>query len=211
MGLFQKKPQVSNSAPLYTLGLQKTFLVVGLGNIGKRYDNTRHNIGFAAVDYFIAQQSMSNWIEKKDLKCHLTAGTIGSTRVIVIKPTTFMNLSGEAVQATAHFYKIKPEQIIVVQDELDLDFGQIRVRVGGSSAGHNGVQSIINIVGDNFGRLRIGINNINSNEYDGKDFVLSKFNDVEKPNIKTLLKEVNSIIIECIAGDNLSHETRSFL
>lgn len=158
MALFQKKPDMSSSsAPIYTLGLQKTVLIVGLGNIGKKYDGTRHNIGFACIDTLAVTQGLDSWTEKKDLKCHMASGTLGDTRVLLCKPTTLMNNSGLAVQAIANFYKVHGSSIAVVYDELDIDFGQIRLRIDGSAAGHNGVKSVIQHLGEDFGRIRIGI------------------------------------------------------
>lgn len=211
MGLFQKKPQVSNSAPLYTLGLNKTVLVVGLGNIGKKYDNTRHNIGFVCVDDFSKNNDFGAWVDKKDLKCHLTSGTIGAVRVIIIKPTTLMNLSGEAVQAAAHFYKVDPKNILVVHDELDVPFGQIRMRTGGSAAGHNGLKSVIQHIGEDFNRVRVGIGNSGAPQRDSADFVLAAFDESEKKHMSMLTREVGSIITEFVSGGDLSHETRAFI
>ncbi len=211
MALFQKKPQTSSSAPLYTLGLHKTVLLVGLGNVGKKYDQTRHNIGFACVDEFVAQHDFGNWIEKKDRQVLETSGTIASTRAIVIKPTTYMNLSGEAVQSTMHFYKLTPADIVVVHDELDIPFGQIRTRVGGSDAGHNGVKSLIQHIGESFSRIRVGIGNSDIQKFDGADFVLAKFNFKEQTNLPKLTREVNSLLTEYVAGGSLTHDTRSFI
>src|SRR5206468_6918337 len=98
-----------------------------------------------------------DWIDKKSLKCLMSGGRLGETRVIAMKPATFMNLSGEAVQAVANFYKINPNNIVVIHDELDIDFGQIRLRVGGASAGHNGIKSVTQHIGEAYGRIRIGI------------------------------------------------------
>ena len=104
MAWLQKRPQVGDSIQLYSMGLVKNILLVGLGNIGGEYDGTRHNIGFACLDSFVrTQDGMDDWINKKDLKCHLASGRIGEARVYAIKPTTYMNLSGEAVQAAAAF------------------------------------------------------------------------------------------------------------
>ncbi|GAC1392285.1 MAG: aminoacyl-tRNA hydrolase [Candidatus Saccharimonadales bacterium] len=211
MALFQKKPQVSDNIPLYTLSLSKTLLLVGLGNPGKEYDLTRHNIGFNVVDYFVETQEMSAWVKKKDLKCIESSGTLGNVRVLAIKPTTFMNNSGEAVQAVMHFYKIPISQTVVIYDELDINFGNIRTRIGGSSAGHNGVSSIINEIGDNFGRVRIGIANDQSSTLDGAKFVLSKFNKKETSLLNSLKKETASLLTEYIYGDNLPVQTRSFI
>ncbi|HVX24506.1 MAG TPA: aminoacyl-tRNA hydrolase, partial [Candidatus Saccharimonadales bacterium] len=128
MAWLQKRPQVSNPTMFYTVGLNKTILLVGLGNVGKKYDNTRHNVGFFCIDNFVANtDEMAAWIAKKDLKCELSTGQLGDARVIAIKPTTFMNNSGEAVQAALQFYKIQPEHVLVLHDELDIDFGQIRL------------------------------------------------------------------------------------
>jgi len=212
MPFLQKKPQVGSSSPLFTLGLQKTLLVVGLGNIGKDYKGTRHNIGFECVDAFAKATDFPDWMNKKDLKCHLTTQTLGDRRVILMKPTTMMNLSGEAVQAVANFYKVTPDDIVVVHDELDIPFGQIRSRVGGSDAGHNGVKSILQHVGDNFGRVRIGIGPKTPEQIDSADFVLSKFNADEAGQLPALTREVNSILSEHSYGNQpLPHETRSFL
>ena len=109
MALFLKKPQFDDKKPYYTLSMNKTVLIVGLGNIGKEYDNTRHNIGFDCVDTLVKQNdALVDWQNKKDLKCHFSMGQFGETRVIVIKPTTLMNLSGEAVRLVSDFYKITP-------------------------------------------------------------------------------------------------------
>lgn len=213
MALLSKKPtETSSSAPLYTMGSQKTVLLVGLGNLGREYDGTRHNIGFACVDAFAsAHESLGAWTAKKDLKCQLVSANMGTTRVIVIKPTTFMNLSGEAVQAVQNFYKIPTSEVTVVYDELDMAFGQLRMRNDGGSAGHNGIKSIIQHCGDNFGRIRIGINNEQRAKNDEKDFVLKKFNSEEQSQLVNLSREVTAILTELIYSSSLPAETRSFL
>jgi len=209
MGLFQKKPDVSSSAPLYTLGLNKNLLIVGLGNIGKEFEDTRHNIGFSCVDEFADSQEFDPWVDKKDLKSQYTTKNIGNTRVILIKPTTFMNNSGEAVQAASHFYKIAPDNILVVHDELDLPFGQLRTRMGGSDAGNNGIKSTIQHIGEDFGRLRIGIKVPTRMKM--SNFVLAKFSEEEQKHLPALKKEVITMLTEYIYGDRLTAETRSFM
>lgn len=186
-------------------------MIVGLGNIGRQYDGTRHNIGFAAVDDFVASQEFVDWSVKKDLKCLITNKTDGDTRVIVIKPTTFMNLSGESVQAVSQFYKIPPSQILVVHDDLDIPFGQIRTRVGGSDAGNNGIKSVIQHIGANFGRVRIGIKPGEPSPMDAADFVLAKFSKTEQESLKNLSREVTSILTEFTASGDMPHETRNFI
>jgi PTH1 family peptidyl-tRNA hydrolase len=211
MSLFQKRPQVGDTIQYYTLGQNKTALIVGLGNMGKEYEGTRHNIGFEAVDRFVTDQSLPGWIEKKDLKCHLSMGQVGDTKVIVIKPTTFMNLSGEAVQAVLHFYKINPEYLVVVHDELDIPFGQIRTRTGGSSAGHNGVKSVTQHLGEDYGRVRIGIGPKLHEQQDSADFVLGKFSSEQQAQLKNLTREASAVLSEFIYGGKLTAETRSFI
>jgi PTH1 family peptidyl-tRNA hydrolase len=212
MALFQRRPQTTNPLSYTTVGLNKNLLIVGLGNPGKEYDGTRHNIGFACLDAFVDKSpDMGPWIDKKDLKCHMATGQMGETRVIAIKPTTFMNLSGEAVQAVSHFYKIHPDQTIVVHDELDIDFGQIRIRKGGSAAGHNGIKSVSQHISEDYGRVRIGIGPKTPEQIDSADFVLKKFSKEEQSHMSELTREVNAILSELIYGAQLLPETRSFL
>lgn len=212
MGIIQKNPLDGMASQFYyTVGLNLNVLVVGLGNIGTSYDNTRHNIGFACIDKFADLNKFDPWVEKRDLKCLFSSHNMGATRVIAIKPTTLMNLSGEAVQAVMHFYKISPEQLIVVHDELDIPFGQIRTRVGGSDAGHNGIKSIIEHNTDKFGRVRIGIGPKAPEQMDSADFVLARFTDDESSHMKDLTQEANTILTEFIYSGQLQHETRSFI
>jgi PTH1 family peptidyl-tRNA hydrolase len=212
MGLFQRRPQLGDSIQYYTLGQNKNLLVVGLGNIGKEYDRTRHNIGFECLDAFASANDFQPWIEKKDHKCLQTSATLGDTRVIAIKPTTFMNLSGESVQAVANFYKIPADKIIVVHDELDIPFGQIRLRTGGSSAGHNGLKSIMQHMGEGFGRIRVGIGPKEPAQMDSADFVLARFSKEQESHMAELTREVSAILSEAAFGaGDLPQETRNFL
>lgn len=211
MALFQKQIPASDSIKYYTLGQNKTVLIIGLGNPGTEYEQTRHNIGFACLDAFAKANDFDPWIDKKDLKCQMTSGQLGETRVILCKPTTFMNLSGEAAQAVAHFYKVPAEQMVAVYDEIDVPFGQIRTRVGGSSAGHNGVKSLIQHLGEEFGRVRIGIGPKVPEQMDSADFVLAKFSSGQQAQLKHLTQETSAILSEYIYGGQLPHETRSFI
>lgn len=212
MAWLQKRPQVSDAVTFFSTSLQKTLLIVGLGNVGKEYQDTRHNVGFAAVDAFAKAVELSGWVLKKDLKCELAEGRVGDAKVMVVKPTTLMNLSGDAVQAVAHFYKIPLEHIVVVHDEIDVTFGQIRTRVGGSSAGHNGIKSVTSSLGsENYGRIRIGIGPKKPAQIDSADFVLQKFNDKELKNMPALTKEATAILSEYAYGGQLQAETRGFL
>ncbi len=213
MSLFQNRPQASDSHNYYTVGLNKTVLIVGLGNPGKEYDMTRHNVGFHVLDQFVSKQSeMEDWMNKKDLKCHIAQGQFGDTKVFVIKPQTFMNLSGEAVQAVANFYRISPDFMAVIHDELDISFGQIRLRTGGSAAGHNGVKSVTQHMGENYGRIRVGIGPKLPEQMDSADFVLQRFSKAEQEQLSNLVKESSAILTEYIySGSALPIETRNFI
>lgn len=212
MAWLQKRPQVSDPTMFYTVGLNKTVLIVGLGNVGAEYDGTRHNIGFEVVDKFVSEHDeFEGWTNKKDLKCHITTGRLGDSRVIVIKPTTLMNLSGDAVNAVVSFYKVSLDQMVVVHDELDVDFGQIRLRTGGSSAGHNGLKSIMKHLDEDFGRIRIGIGPKKPARIESADFVLQKFSKAEQEQLPNLLKEATAILSEYVYGGQLPTETRNFL
>lgn len=213
MALLHRKDR-EQSESLFTIGissmLDNTWLVVGLGNIGKEYDLTRHNIGFFCVDTLVEAENGS-WSEKKTLKSQISDLKIGSTRLILCKPTTYMNLSGEAVQAVQKYFKISNSKTIVVHDELDIPFGQIRTRVGGSSAGNNGIKSLIQHLGEDFGRVRVGVSNEFSDKIESADFVLQKFSKDEQGSLKLLSNEVISIINETVFGGILTADTRNFL
>lgn len=207
--MFQKKPDVSSSAPAYTIGANKSILVIGLGNPGKEYEGTRHNAGFTVVEYFAKQNDFPGWTEKKDLKCLLTYKNLGDNRVVLCLPTTFMNLSGEAAHAVQRFYRIYNQNTLAVYDELAIPLGQLRTRVGGADAGHNGVKSLIQHLGEDFGRLRIGVNNELVQITDSADFVLKKFLKEEQVHLPQIMRESNALITEFIYGDELKAETRT--
>jgi PTH1 family peptidyl-tRNA hydrolase len=211
MGLLQKKPDTTSSAPLYTIGASKNVLIVGLGNPGKEYDLTRHNIGFAVLNDFAIRNDFPAWINKKDLKCHFTSAQLGQAKVFLVKPTTFMNNSGQAAQAVQHFYRIYNSETIAVYDELAISFGQIRARVGGSDAGHNGVKSLIQYLGDDFGRIRIGVGSEIGKKADATNFVLGKFSKAEQGNLPAIIKEAGVMLTEYIYSGELPHDTRNLI
>ena len=211
MALFQKRPQVDKPLAFTTIGLNKSLLIVGLGNPGDDYEGSRHNAGFICLDYFAQKNDFGSWHIKKDLKSEITTQTLGDTRVILCKPQTFMNLSGEAVQAVQHFYKLTNAQTVVVHDELDVNFGQIRMRIGGSSAGNNGIKSITQHIGEDYGRVRIGIGPKKPEQIDTADFVLQDFAKDEQEKVPALLREVGAILSEYSYGSPVTAETRSYL
>ncbi|RMG75841.1 MAG: aminoacyl-tRNA hydrolase [Chloroflexi bacterium] len=149
------------------------YLVVGLGNPGVRYEKTRHNIGFWVVDELARRWNASNF--KTERKALVADATIKNQRVLLIKPQTYMNLSGEAVRAIIDFYKLDIENLIVIHDDLDVDFGVLRIRKGGSAGGQNGVKNIIqHLHTQNFKRIRCGIGRP-PGRMDPADYVLEPF------------------------------------
>jgi peptidyl-tRNA hydrolase, PTH1 family len=199
MGLFQKKvlPIVT---PMYSLGHQEVRLIVGLGNIGKEFVGTRHNVGFEVVDYIAQAQEFGGWVEKKDLKAALCAKLIDGQKVILCKPTTMMNLSGEAVQKVQNFYKISDTNTCVVYDEIDLDFGTIRTGVGGQSAGHNGVKSLISHTENAFWRIRFGIGPKAHAQMDSADHVLHSFSADQNKILPKILTETSVLLNEWLTS-----------
>lgn len=147
-------------------------LIVGLGNPGQQYAQTRHNIGFRVVDRLAARQGWQ-WSDRRG-KAILASGIVGGEKVVLAKPLTFMNLSGEAVSELVHWYKIAPADLLVIYDELDLPTGKVRLRARGSAAGHNGMRDIIAKLHTNdFPRLRVGIGHPRNSRVEGRDHVLS--------------------------------------
>jgi peptidyl-tRNA hydrolase, PTH1 family len=209
MGMFERKA-TPITASYFSIGNQHTKLIVGLGNVGKKYETTRHNAGFLCLDHAVKLQS-GEWKDKKALKCLMSEIKMGDNRVLFIKPTTLMNLSGDAVQAVKQFYKINNKDILVVHDELAMPFGSLRIRGGGSDAGNNGIKSTSAAIGENYTRLRVGISNDHSAEEDSAAFVLKNFSKEEQGNFKALYAETNALITEFIFSDSLQPDTRIFI
>jgi peptidyl-tRNA hydrolase, PTH1 family len=206
MGLFDRKKTTFDSvAPLYTVGNSQTLLVIGLGNPGDKYVGNRHNIGFMVLDKYHLTHDFSGWVQKKDLDCELATGQVGSTRVILAKPTTFMNNSGDAAQKLQKFYRIYNQETVVVHDELDVDFGTIRTRIGGGSAGHNGIKSLSTQIGEDYGRIRIGIGPKKPDQIDSADFVLQDFSGEQRETLPKIVREACSLIDEATTGTLPEH------
>ncbi len=168
-------------------------LLVGLGNPESRYAGTRHNLGFEIIKKFIKETGDEQWLLEGKFKAEI----IKRGEVLFVRPQTFMNKSGLAVSAVANFYKITPENIIIIHDELDLPLGKIKVRIGGAAAGHHGVESIISSLGtDQFIRVRLGIGNLKTQSAEKKaihvsaeKFVLEPFTHSEKSHLKHMIKQ----------------------
>ena len=162
-----------------------TAIIAGLGNPGAKYEKTRHNAGFLAIDYIAKRLSVK--IDRAKFSALVADTEIGSSRVLLMKPQTFMNSSGDAIAAAVSFYKIPPERIIILHDEISFDAGVIRIRRQGSAGGHNGLKSIIeHLSSDNFPRVKIGVGQKPRPDYDLVSWVLGKFPEAE---IKVLHEE----------------------
>jgi peptidyl-tRNA hydrolase, PTH1 family len=176
----------------------KAILLVGLGNPGKEYEKTRHNAGFMFVDYYFEKYrdefGFSDWKFSKKLNAEISVGKIRKEKIILLKPQTFMNLSGRAVAAAVKYYKVKPEDLLVAHDEIDLPLGNYKISKNSSSAGHNGAQNIIDLLGTkNFTRLRIGIDKRGDKKILTEKYVLGKFTAAEMKIISKVLPLISNI------------------
>ena len=168
-------------------GFNKKQLIVGIGNITEVYAKNRHNLGFMVIDK-LAEDCGAGWNLKKDLKSEVAITSVKKQEVILAKPQTYMNSSGQAVRALLDFYKLSPEDITIVYDEIDIPFGEIRVKVGGSDAGHNGIKSVITHIGENFRRVRVGVGPKTPADIDLADFVLQDFSKSEAKKLPEIIE-----------------------
>lgn len=169
------------------------FLVVGLGNPGKKYENTRHNIGFMAIDSILETLSVDKTVKKFEGELYFSKQN--DKNIIFLKPLTYMNLSGDSVSAVMNFYKIPIENLIVISDDISLPVGKTRIRRNGSHGGHNGLRDIILKLGsDNFKRIKIGVGERTNPDYDLADWVLSLFKSDELSLLKEKLNSLNSAV-----------------
>jgi PTH1 family peptidyl-tRNA hydrolase len=174
--------------PLTSHSLIFPRLIVGLGNPEPKYDRTRHNIGFAAIDALAADWKV-NLSETKRFKGEIAEVRAGGEKIYLLKPLTYMNRSGESIQSVLSWYKLDPESVMVVYDDMDLPLGRIRIRMSGSAGGHNGVKSTIDQLGtQQFPRLRIGIGRPRVQAAGSVSHVLGKFSTEEAPIVKDVLK-----------------------
>ncbi len=176
------------------------YMLVGLGNPGTKYENTRHNAGFICLD--VVAEKYGVIINKLKFKSLMGEGRIEGKRCLFLKPQTFMNLSGEAVRDAASFYKIPPEKIIVIFDDISLDPGKLRIRRKGSDGGHNGMKNIIYHLNSNeFPRIKVGVGAKPNPEYDLADWVLSRFSQSEAKEMKKAAENVVGAVEIMVTGD----------
>ena len=183
-------------------------LLVGLGNPGPKYQGNRHNIGFMAVDEIVRRHGFSAW--RKRFSGEVAEGSFGGEKVLVLKPMTFMNQSGQAVGEALRFFDIDPSEVIVFYDELDLDPGKVRVKLGGGAAGHNGIRSMIAHMGPHFVRVRLGIGHPGVKEL-VQPHVLSDFAKSDRVWLAPLLEAVAEHVALLVAGEEGSFQNKVHL
>ena len=184
-----------SSAPLAPISA----IVVGLGNPGKEYERTRHNAGFIAIDYIA--EKLGAKIDRVRFHALTAEVTVGSRRVLLMKPTTYMNNSGVAVAEAASFYKVAPESVVVLHDEISFEPGKLRLRRKGSAGGHNGLKSIIAQLGsEDFPRVKIGVGQKPSPDYDLADWVLGKFAEADREKLVSRLADIDDAVSLILAG-----------
>ena len=175
------------------------YLIVGLGNPGREYVGTRHNIGFEAVDAVCAKYDIS--MKKEKFRAVFGEGRIGGEKVIVAKPQTYMNLSGESVRELRDWYKLSPEEIIVIYDDISLPTGKLRIREKGSAGGHNGIKNIIAQLGtQNFQRIKVGVGE-KPKGWDLADYVLGHFSKEDRGLVDDALKRVAGAVELMVQGE----------
>ncbi|MBQ5592339.1 MAG: aminoacyl-tRNA hydrolase [Clostridia bacterium] len=176
------------------------FMVVGLGNPGKDYEFTRHNAGFLTLDHIAAEENTD--IKKLKYKALIGDTVISGHRCLLVKPQTFMNNSGEAVREIAQFYKIPPEKIIVIFDDISLPCGKLRIRRKGTDGGHNGIKSIIyHLNSDNFPRIKVGVGAKPHPDYNLADWVLSNFKKDEMEELKKAITKATEVLPFMLDGE----------
>jgi PTH1 family peptidyl-tRNA hydrolase len=174
------------------------YLLVGLGNIGREYELTRHNFGFLLLDQIV--QDYGFFEQSKKFKSEVFFGEIDGKKVVAIKPQTFMNRSGSSVLEAANFFKIEPKNILVLHDDIDLELGKVRVKIGGGNAGHNGLKSIDDVIGKSYARLRFGVGRPQNSEFTVSDYVLGKFSREEIEKVKRINEKISDFIDEVLEG-----------
>ena len=182
-------------------------IIFGQGNPGKEYENTRHNVGFLALDRF-AEDHGASFQAKPKFFADIAELNLGSEKVLLVKPTTFYNETGKSARTIADFYKVETSDILVIHDELALPFGTLRTREKGSHAGNNGIKSLNAHLGEQYARIRVGTWNEIADKAGSFDFVLSKFSSEEAATLqKDIFPKISDIIIDFIEGNhtNTSH------
>jgi PTH1 family peptidyl-tRNA hydrolase len=184
------------------------YLIVGLGNPGNKYEGTRHNVGFEVIDYISAMYEIK--VNKLKHRALIGEGVIEGNKVVLVKPQTYMNLSGESILQIKNWYKIECNDIIVIYDDISLQSGKIRIRAKGSAGGHNGMKSIIyQLNTDIFPRVRIGVGQPNHPEHELIDYVLGKFGEHETEDVNQAIKS-SAEAVTCIMQTDINGAMNKF-
>ena len=199
MGIFDLFKQIESGSAGNLHGTL-TWIVAGLGNPGLEYENTRHNAGFLTMEELAKQCGAK--LDQMKFKSDCGEAMLGEVRCLLMKPTTYMNLSGDAIAAAANFYKIPPEQVLVIYDDISLPPGKLRLRRKGSAGGHNGIKSIIAQLGtEEFPRIRVGVGAKPNPQYDLADWVLSKFSEEDMKALQPALEHAADAAKKIVSGD----------
>lgn len=191
--LFKKIESQGSTEPI-------SAIIVGLGNPGREYEKTRHNVGFVAIDH--AAEKLGTKIDRAKFHARVAEATVGGKRVLLMKPETYMNNSGVAVSEAASFYKIAPERVIVLSDDISLEPGTIRIRRKGSAGGHNGLKSIIAHIGsEEFPRIKIGVGKKPHPDYDLAAHVLGNMSKADDDRFLSRLPDIFDAISMMLSGD----------
>lgn len=171
-------------------------VIVGLGNIGREYQWTRHNIGFLCVDFLAEKYGFSPWKHEKKFFGEVCSGSINGEKILFLKPETYMNLSGKSVAAIRNFYRVEAQDVTVIFDDLDLAFATIRLRLKGGSGGHNGIKSLLSALGsEHFRRIKIGIKTELRTKMRADQFVLGKFRPEEREKFPEIFAAVETKVL----------------
>ena len=199
MGIFDLFKQIESGSAGNLHG-KLTWIVAGLGNPGLEYENTRHNAGFLTMEELAKQCGAK--LDQMKFKSDCGEAMLCDVRCLLMKPTTYMNLSGDAIAAAANFYKIPPEQVLVIYDDISLPPGKLRLRRKGSAGGHNGIKSIIAQLGtEEFPRIRVGVGAKPNPQYDLADWVLSKFSEEDMTALQPALEHAADAAKKIVSGD----------
>lgn len=198
MNIFDLFKKIESSSPSANAPIE--FLIAGLGNPGKEYERTRHNVGFVAIDAMA--ESLSTRIDRAKYRALICEVNLGGKRGLLMKPQTFMNLSGAAIAEAASFYKIPPEKVLVLVDDISLAPGQMRIRRKGSAGGHNGLKSIIAELGSQeFPRIKLGVGQKPSPDYDLVNWVLGKMPEADEKAFLSILPDVTAAATLIVKGE----------
>ena len=186
--------------------LRRMKLIIGLGNPEQKYEQTRHNIGFTVIDWLSEQTSAPQKV-RANFKAIVAEATVGTEKVLFVKPTTYYNNTGESARAIVNFYKLDPSDVLIIHDELALPLGTLRVRIGGSDAGNNGIRSLNQHLGTETARLRIGMAHPDHLDRDKVSVVLGKLTQQENDALQNMKPAILSIVTEFING---THEVTTY-